>query len=180
MKATEEAIHKRGKRISNDDIHGKCLVLRLAERYGINVPLRTAGWIAKNVKQFMLNDEGIKLWSAKKATKGTRDVLFAILQAVDSRAYVVDGQPERHPADGQQEAAGTDSSHVYAQECKDMPGEEEPGKADVTSVTGAVTDAANTYRLSHDGGTIEIHNSETFSGGCGPPLFPKTHYRTIN
>lgn len=89
LTAAETAIFERGKRINNDDIHSKCIVLRLAERYNITVPLRTAGWISKNLKYFIVDTgntqaTGIRVWSTKKTPQGVCDVLFAILHAVDA------------------------------------------------------------------------------------------------
>lgn len=89
LTAAETAIFERGKRVNNDNIHGKCLVLWLAERYNVNVPLRTAGWIAKNLGYFIVgagntHEAGIQVWSTKKAPQGVCDVLFDILHAVDA------------------------------------------------------------------------------------------------
>lgn len=89
MTAAETAIFERGKRVNNDNIHGKCLVLRLAERYNVNVPLRTAGWIAKNLGYFIVGagntrEADIQVWSTKKTPKGVWDVIFDILHAVDA------------------------------------------------------------------------------------------------
>lgn len=89
LTAAETAIFERGKRVNNDDIYGKCLVLRLAERYNITVPLRTAGWIAKNLRHFIVEtgstqEAGIRVWSTKKTPQGVCDVLFDILHAVDA------------------------------------------------------------------------------------------------
>lgn len=89
LTAAGTAIFERGKRVNNDNIYGKCLVLRLAERYNINVPLRTAGWIAKNLGYFIVgagntHEADIQIWSTKKTPQGVCDVLFAILHAVDA------------------------------------------------------------------------------------------------
>lgn len=89
LTAAETAIFERGKRVNNNDIYGKCLVLRLAERYNINVPMRTAGWISKNLCYFIVgagntHEAGIQVWSTKKTPQGVCDVLFDILHAVDA------------------------------------------------------------------------------------------------
>lgn len=89
LTAAETAIFERGKRVNNDTIHGKCLVLRLAERYNINVPMRTAGWISKNLGYFIVragntHEAGIQVWSTKKTPQGVCDVLFDLLHAVDA------------------------------------------------------------------------------------------------
>lgn len=89
LTAAETAIFERGKRVNNNNIYGKCLVLRLAERYNVNVPLRTAGWIAKNLGYFIVgagntHEADIQIWSTKKTPQGVCDVLFAILHAVDA------------------------------------------------------------------------------------------------
>lgn len=89
LTTAETAIFERGKRVNNDNIHGKCLVLRLAEKYNITVPLRTAGWIAKNLGYFVMGARNtykadIQVWSAKKTPQGVCDVLFDILHAIDA------------------------------------------------------------------------------------------------
>lgn len=90
LTAAETAIFEHGKRVNNNNIYGKCLVLRLAERYNVNVPLRTAGWIAKNLGYFIVgagntHEAGIQIWSTKKTPQGVCDVLFDLLHAVDAR-----------------------------------------------------------------------------------------------
>ena len=92
LAAAESAIFERDKRINNEYVRGKVLVLRLAERYNINVPMRTAGWIAKHLASFVphtdANGNSItpSVWrgyKGKKVPSGVLDVLFAIVRAVD-------------------------------------------------------------------------------------------------
>lgn len=89
LTTAETAIFERGKRVDNGNIYGKCLVLRLAEKYNITVPLRTSGWIAKNLGYFIVgagntHEASIQVWSTKKTPQGVCDVLFDILHAVDA------------------------------------------------------------------------------------------------
>ena len=92
LSAAESAIFERGKRINNEYVRGKVLVLRLAEKYNITVPMRTAGWIAEHLASFVphtdANGNSItpSVWSGykgKKVPSGVLEVLFAIVLAVD-------------------------------------------------------------------------------------------------
>lgn len=72
LAAAETAIFERGKRVNNDDIHGKCLVLRLAERYNIAVPMRTAGWISEHLAHFVPHTDANGNSITTSVWRGTR------------------------------------------------------------------------------------------------------------
>lgn len=159
LTAAQNAIHERGKRVNNDIIKGKCVVLRLAEKYGINVPLRTAGWISEHLACFVPHTDGNSIspfiwqgYKGKRTPSGVLTVLFAIVQAVDIKLEeqaqtddvyaMTDEEFERWffgcSVDTSTEAVEADFSHDNGQEHTDSTTPEEHAEMPNFDADGAI------------------------------------------
>jgi len=94
IKEAEEAKIKEQKEIEDAEsafvyggtVKGGRIILKLAEKYGIDVPLRTKGWIIQNLIESMISDKGsisYRRWKRKGSTGSTK--ISSVLHDVRDR-----------------------------------------------------------------------------------------------
>lgn len=84
MEETEQTL------INGGTIKGGEIIVKLADKYNINVPLRTRGWILNNLAEATITEHGsvnYRYWKRTKNATGSQkvyDVLFDIRRAIQS------------------------------------------------------------------------------------------------
>ena len=77
--------------INGGTIKGGDIIVKLADKYNINIPIRTKGWIYDCLAECTITENGgasYRYWKKKKGTKGSQkvyDILFDIRKAIQNK-----------------------------------------------------------------------------------------------
>lgn len=83
IKATEKTF------ISGGTIKNGEIIVKLADKYGVNIPIRTRGWILNTLSECTISDSGgvsYRYWKKKNGTGSQKvyDILFEIRKAIQT------------------------------------------------------------------------------------------------